>query len=151
MGSGSVCEAAVAQPFGYTEREQQAAEGEAGQGDDEREPASVCAGAGGRKAAEQRLKQQCSEEACADDGGSPLEELAGSVVGLGSGHDYLWCEECSAGRGIPGLRIETGDTRRLCLGEAEHHVGDDAGDGDVQPEWEGPASDFAVLGDAARE
>jgi len=89
MGSGSVCEAAVAQPFGYTQREQQASEREAGQSDDEREPASVCTGAGGRKAAEQGLKQQCSEEACADDGCSPLEELAGSVIGLG-GHDWTF-------------------------------------------------------------
>jgi hypothetical protein len=37
----------------------------------------------------------------------------------------------------------------LC--QAQHDVGDDAGDGDVEPEREGPARDLAVLRDAAGE
>ena len=37
------------------------------------------------------------------------------------------------------------------LREAQHDVGDDAGDRDVEPDGKGPARDFAVLRDAAGE
>jgi len=37
------------------------------------------------------------------------------------------------------------------LRQAKHHVGDDSGDGDVEPEREGPARYLAVLPDAAGE
>src|SRR5579872_2439575 len=39
----------------------------------------------------------------------------------------------------------------LSLREPQHHVGDHAGDGDIQPEWKCPSGDFAVLRKAARE
>ena len=40
--------------------------------------------------------------------------------------------------------------RSLSLRQAQHHVGDDAGDRDVEPDGKGPAGDFAVLRECGR-
>ena len=47
--------------------------------------------------------------------------------------------------------IQTHVIRRRLLCQAQHHVGDDAGDRDVEPEWKGPAGKLAVLRKAASD
>jgi hypothetical protein len=69
--------AAVAQPFGHAERQQQAAEGDAHQRDDEGEPAGVGAGAGGREAAQQGLKQQAGQQAPRPPSTRPIAAVGG--------------------------------------------------------------------------
>ena len=51
--------------------------------------------------------------------------------------------------GIQGPKAGPGAPRCLSLRQAQHHVGDDACNRDVEPERKGPAGDFAVLGNAA--
>ena len=47
--------------------------------------------------------------------------------------------------------IQTQAIRRRLFRQAQHHVGDDAGDRDVEPKWKGPAGKLAVLRKAAGE
>jgi len=74
-------EGAVAKPLGDAQNEQEAAEGDAHEGDDEGEPAGVCGGTGGRKTAKDSQKQQACEYAGANHRAAPLQELARAVVG----------------------------------------------------------------------
>ena len=79
-GAGSL-EAAVAEPLGNAQRQQEAAERQAHQRDDEGEPADVGAGTGGRKSAEDGLKQDCGQHSRAHHRRSPLNKLTSAVVG----------------------------------------------------------------------
>jgi len=83
-------QAAVAEPLGEAEGEQHQAEGDAHKRDDEGEPARVGAGSGARVAAEDGDQKDGGENARADHGAAPLEELARAVAGLGSGCVRLW-------------------------------------------------------------
>ena len=47
--------------------------------------------------------------------------------------------------------IQAHAVRRRLFRQAKHHVGDDAGDRDVEPKWKGPAGKLAVLRKAAGE
>ena len=88
--------------------------------------------AGGGEAAEERFEQNGGEDACPEHDAAAAEKLQRAVLAVEGG--------------VCGLR-----GHRSAHGQAEHHVGDDAGDGYVEPEGEGPAGDGAVLADAAGE
>jgi len=86
-GSGASAlarEAPVAEPFGYTEAQQQTAEWDAHKGNDECEPTAVGVGSGTCKPAENRLKKQGGQYPGADNGTTPLQQLPRAVVGFDS-------------------------------------------------------------------
>ena len=72
--------AAVAEPFGDAEGEQQSSEWKTHECDNECEPTGIGAGAGGAESAEQGLKQDRGEYSRAHHGRAPLQKLAGAVA-----------------------------------------------------------------------
>ncbi len=73
--------APVLEPLGEAEREEHQSEGNAHEGDDEREPPGVGAGAGARVATENSDQQDDGQDARPNHGAAPLKKLPRAVVG----------------------------------------------------------------------
>lgn len=80
MRAGSL-EAAVAEPLGNAQRQQQPAKRQAHQRDDEGKPPGVGAGARGPEPAQECLKQDGGQDACTHHGRTPLDKLTRAIVG----------------------------------------------------------------------
>jgi len=73
--------AAVTEPLGNAECEQQPSERNTGQRHNQGEPAAICVGAGGSESSQKRYEQDACEDARAEDGRAPFEQLESAVIG----------------------------------------------------------------------